>query len=70
MKFVLILGLIVFQSSCARPNPENVIAQEELLKIQEGLKRFYEDTGRYPTETEQKGGNALGNHEERSLEMG
>ena len=53
MKFVLILGLIVFQSSCARPNPENMIVQEELLKIQEGLKRFYRDTGRYPTEMEQ-----------------
>ena len=47
------LGLVALSNNCVQDDPDKKTAQQDLIRIQEALKNFYSDTGRYPTDSEQ-----------------
>lgn len=46
-------GLVALSNSCAQDDPDRKTAQQDLIRIQEALKKFYSDTGWYPMDSEQ-----------------
>jgi hypothetical protein len=52
---ILLASLVALCNGCLKDDPERQAVQEKLIQVQEALKEFYHDTGRYPTESEQLG---------------